>query len=359
MDESLKEQHGILLPLQMAGRTLRLLRRLQLVDNDHEFTRTELALLVPLVRGPSDSEAQLIRELIGDAGTQLAVFAEVKERPRNLEAALRGQIPDELIARLPRSFDVIGDIAVIELPEDMERFSAVIGKGILKINPQIRLALRKSSEIAGTFRTRKYEAIAGVGGTETVYREFSCRYHLDVSTVYFNPRLSHERLRVAQQVKPAEFVVDMFAGVGPYSILIAKHQPESRVYSVDLNPAAVKYLKENALANGVADRVISMLGDAKQFARQELRGLADRVIMNLPSEAKNYIAAASQILKDQGGIIHFYEFARREENLEEIRNSFQFVIEAQNRKIKSFQFCKVTKEVAPNRVELAIDALVK
>lgn len=358
MDWALKKQ-GIVLPMRMAERALLMLRKMGLVDDDHKFRRTDQVLIVPLVHDLSPVEISIIKKEVGEVETRLEDFSEGTKRSRNLEATLRGQIPDDMIAKLPRAFDVIGDIAIIELSEGMEEFSPVIGRGILRIAPHIRLVLRKSSAVDGMFRTRKFDVAAGVGGTETVHREFACRYRLDVSTVYFNPRLSNERMRVAQQVKPGEVVVDMFAGVGPYSVLIAKQQSESKVYSADINHAAVEYLKENAFTNGVADRVIPILGDTKQLARKELRGLADRVIMNLPSEANSYLAAASQILKEGAGIIHFYAFARRERGPEEIRTSFKSSIQALNMEVKSILFCKAIKEVSSNRVQVAIDALVR
>jgi tRNA (guanine37-N1)-methyltransferase len=358
MGWTLKEQVGILLPLSMAEKGLRLLRELELVDYTCQFLRPDGAIHVPLLRELTENETRLMKVQVGDFKSQRGFFGGIEKKPRRLEAYLRGKIPDELISKLPRSFDSIGDIAVIELPESTEQFSAVIGRGIIEINPHIRLALRRSSQVEGPFRTRRFEVMAGVGGTETFYREFSCRYHLDVSTVYFSPRLSRERMRIAQQVMPDEFVVDMFAGVGPYSVLIAKLQPKSTVYSVDINPAAVKYLRENAFANGVADRVIPIHGDVKELVGKDLRGLANRVIMNLPSEAVNYLPAASQIIKDEGGMVHFYAFAQREESIDSVLSSFRSNVEAQNRRIKSVRFCKVIKEVAPNRVQVAIDALL-
>lgn len=355
---NLTAQHGILLHFNMAERGLRLLRKLGLVDNRHQFQRTHLGILVPLTRMPTENESMLIREQIGEVKTQLASFEETKEIVRTLQASLRGRIPDGLIAKLPKSFDVIGDIAVVDLPEGLEQYSEVIGQGVMRINQHVRLALRRSSQVEGTFRTRKLEVMAGGGGTETVHSEFSCRYQLDALTVYFNPRLSRERIRIARQVMPKESVVDMFAGVGPYSILIARQQPTSTVYSVDINPSAVMYLKENIFANRVADRVIPMLGDVKELAQMKLRGIANRVIMNLPSEASSYLSAASLILKGEGGMIHFYAFAGRDENLETMVKSFRLTVESQGRKLESVRFCKVIKEVAPNRVQVAIDAFV-
>ena len=118
--------------------------------------------------------------------------------------------------------------AVQEVNESKDEF-LVIGEGIMEINPHLRLVLRKSGQVSGTFRTREYEAIAGEGDSETVHEEFSCLFRLDVTKVYFNPRLSHERMRVARQIKEGERVLDMFAGVGPYSILIAKTQRDSQI----------------------------------------------------------------------------------------------------------------------------------
>lgn len=344
--------------MSMAEKGLRLMRRLELIDNGHQFLRTEKTILVPLVRALTDNEKVLMKQTISELKSQRATFREFEVKTRKLDTYLLGQIPDELISKLPRSFDSIGDIAVIELPEIVDQFSEVIGRGIIATNSHIRLVLRRSSQVEGTFRTRKFKVLAGAGGTETLYREFSCCYHLDVSKVYFNPRLSRERMRIAQQVMPDESVVDMFAGVGPYSILIAKLQPKSTVYAVDINPTAVKYLKENAFANSVADKVIPMLGDVKELAGKDLRGLATRVIMNLPSEAGNYLPAVSQILSDEGGTVHFYSFSPREKNTDRAFDSFRSAVEAQNRRIKSVRFCRAIKEVAPNRVQVAIDALL-
>jgi tRNA (guanine37-N1)-methyltransferase len=346
------------LRFRMAEKGLRLLRKLGLVDNMHRFKRTDAGVIVPLARMPTENESAVLREEIGELVIQSISFQEAKEKTRSLSTVLQDRIPDQLKSKLPRSFDVIGDIAILDIPEGSEPFSEAIARGVMEVDPHVRLVLKESSQVGGAFRTRRFEVQAGSGGTETVHQEYSCRYRLDVSRVYFNPRLSSERMRVARQVRPGELVVDMFAGVGPYSILIAKLQPRSTVYSVDINPSAVEYLKENVFANHVADRVVPMLGDVEELARVRLRGIADRVVMNFPSESSRYLAAASRILKDEGGLMHFYTFAARDERLGTIVDSFRSTVESQGRKVESVQFCKVIKEVAPNRVQVAIDALV-
>ena len=201
------------------------MRGLKLTDGTLKLGRTDEIVFIPLVREPSAEDIRNVKAQYATAQFTQALFEEREMRPRNLTDSLRGKIPEALLSSLPRSYDIIGEIGIIELFGELAPFSSMIGEGIMEINPHLRLVLRKSGQVSGTFRTREYEAIAGEGDTETVHEEFSCLFRLDVTKVYFNPRLSHERMRVAQQIKQGECVLDMFAGVGPYSILIAKTQP--------------------------------------------------------------------------------------------------------------------------------------
>jgi tRNA (guanine37-N1)-methyltransferase len=359
MDPIALKTPGIALPKQKTEEALGVLRKMDLQLQGFEFRRADATIMIPLVRKPSMQEQAAIRSRLGNFQIQEAEFDPIISRENKLRDAVKTQIPTNLISMLPRSYDIIGDIAVLELPSALEPYSAEIGNGIIRVNPHVQSVFRKSGDVAGTFRTRKLQAIAGSGNTETVHHEFSCSYSLDVATVYFNPRLSHERMRVARQVWQSEVVIDMFAGVGPYSVLIAKSQPSSKVYSIDINPEAIKYLKENIFANGVADRVVPILGDARLLSAARLRGLADRVIMNLPSEAERYLDAALQILKPEGGLVHFYQFAQRQTSSGTIKDAFRASVEAEAREVESFKFCNPIREVAPGKLQVAIDAVVK
>jgi tRNA (guanine37-N1)-methyltransferase len=350
---------GIFVPARKTQTTLELLRKMRLKLDEFQLNESSGVIGIPLIHAPSSQEESVLTKELGEFQIHEALFRPISSRPKNLHEALRGAVPPELASQLPRSFDVIGDIAIIELPSELASYSVAVGNGVLQANSHVRLVMKKSGDVNGTFRTRPLQPLVGSGGTETVHHEFGCRYHLDVSSVYFNPRLAHERLRVAKQVMRDEVVVDMFAGVGPYSILIAKLQPKSRVYSVDINPSAIRYLKENALTNDVADHVIPLLGDARELSRSELRNVGDRVIMNLPSEALDYLDAAVQILKDGRGVIHFYEFAQRGANLNSVKEQFQAAIEARQRTVKSHNYVKVIREIAPNRIQVAVDAAIQ
>ncbi|HUK27705.1 MAG TPA: class I SAM-dependent methyltransferase family protein [Candidatus Acidoferrales bacterium] len=343
-------------PRQMAQRGIETLREMGLIDKSHQLKKLERKITIPIIREPSSAETQLLRTKLGNFVISETNFESIVSRPKRIQDAI--QTSSTLASKLPRSFDLIGDIAIVEIPSDLDAHSSEIGKAILQLSPHVRLVLRKCSDVMGTFRTRKFQVIAGTGTTETVHHEFSCQYNLDVAEVYFNPRLSNERMRVARQVKPNETVVDMFAGVGPYSVLTAKSQPTSKVFSIDINPTAIKYLRQNTFVNRVADHVIPMHGDSRKLSVNEVQGIADRVIMNLPSEAENYIDAAIRTLKKRGGRIHFYQFVDRESRLDSLQNSFKAIVEAQDRKVEAFEFCNVIREISPGIVQVAIDALV-
>jgi len=355
----LRKTHALTIPKSEAEKALRIIRDLKLTNRRLKFSRTNELVFIPLVREPSAEDTRNVTAQCANAKLTQASFEERKIRPRSLTDSLRWKIPEALLSSLPRSYDIIGEIGIIEFSAELAPFCLRIGEGIMEINPHLRLVLRKSSQVSGTFRTREYEAIAGHGNTETVHEEFSCLFHLDVRKVYFNPRLSHERMRVARQIKQGECVLDMFAGVGPYSIIIAKTRSDSKIYSADINPEAFRYLKHNILLNRVADQVVPLLGDASQLVERNFRGIANRVIMNLPSESNKFLYAAVQALKEEGGIIHYYTFASRSDDLDQIRDSVRSEIERHGRKVDSFAFSDVIKEVAPNRVQIGLDILVR
>ncbi|MEM2564012.1 MAG: methyltransferase, partial [Candidatus Bathyarchaeia archaeon] len=174
-----------------------------------------------------------------------------------------------------------------------------------------------------------------------------------------SPRLSYEHYRVASQVAKGETVVDMFAGVGPFSILIAKIREKVTVYSIDINPDAVEFLKRNIYANNVHGKVIPFLGDAREIIESRLRGVADRVIMNLPEKAIEYVDAACTALKSSGGVIHYYKIAGGSDVLERVKRRLIEEIEGSGRSVEALLSERIVKEVAPYRWHIAVDVKVK
>ena len=241
--------------------------------------------------------------------------------PRNLREALKGQLTNEELTQLGRAFDIVGNIAVVKLPDGLLPKKHLIGEALMQVHRHVRTVLRQTSAVKGEFRTRELELIAGAPETETMYHESGCRFKVNLAKVYFSPRLAHERLRVAQLVKPGEVVTNLFAGVGSYSVVIAKHAQASRIYSIDKNPAAFDYMCTNIRINKVGNQVVPILGDAREVVETHLRGKADRVLMPLPELAREFFDVALLALKPEGGVVHFYDFGKEPELF---RSSLEF-----------------------------------
>jgi len=241
-----------------------------------------------------------------------------------LKEELAGKIPKGKMAFLRTGFDIIGDVAVIEIPPELESKKSIIAKALQRSQPHVRAVARKLSGREGEFRLRELELLVGKT-TETVHRECGCDYKMDVAKVYFSPREATERQRIAEQVEPKETVMVFFAGVGPYAVMIAKKQMMegrrqkslsgkgvAKVLAIEVNPDAVRYMKENVRMNKVQGKVEPILGDVKTLARR-FYGKCDRVVMPLPKEGYKFLGEAFSCLKKKGGTIHFYYYSHEDD----------------------------------------------
>ena len=229
------------------------------------------------------------------------------KKPKSLKEALNDKLSPEKLKLVPRSWDIVGDIAILDIPIQLDDEKELIGNTLLNTFKPIRVVVNKLSEVKTEYRTRKFEIIAGEDRTETIYREYECRYKLDIEGAYFSPRLGTERIRIANQVKADERVLVMFAGIGFYPVLIAK-KSNAEVYGIELNPVAFGYMEENIRLNKVS--VTPIQGDVRKKTSD--LGKFDRVVMPLPKDAENFLDISLPALKDDG-IIHFYDFARNGE----------------------------------------------
>lgn len=246
---------------------------------------------------------------------------------RSLRIQLRSKLEPTELELLHTSYDVVGDIAIIRVQETLESQAQTIAQAILQSHRNIKTVLRQISPIAGDFRLRDLEWVDGEKRTETIHKEFGCFFKVDLERCYFSPRLSYERMRIAKLIQPNEVVVNMFAGVGCYSIIIAKHSHPNKIYSIDLNPIAFEFLKENARLNRVEKQVLPILGSAKETIEAKLVDVADRVIMPLPEKAYEYIGSALLALKSGRGIIHYYHFEHSDKGEKAIQKTLKKVSE--------------------------------
>jgi len=347
------------IPKALGEKAIILARRLNLFDRQLKIQRVEGYLYIPLISEPLSGHIEEFKKSLPEFEVSTFSFPEHTERPPKLFDALEGKLSPHLLASLPRAIDFVGDIAIVEVPPELGRHKKMIGEAILKTHKRVRTVLAKSSAIGGLYRLREFEVMAGEDKRKTIHREHGCTYHVDLSKAYFSSRLSHEHDRVALQVRENETVVDMFSGVGPFSILIAKRHRNVRVYAIDVNPDAVHYLKTNITVNQVEKKVAPILGDATQIVEEMLKGVADRVIMNLPEKALEYVEVACEAIKTEGGIMHYYEFTSAPEPLETAKNRLIEAVKQTGRSVEKVLLARTVRLTAPYTWQVVVDAEIR
>jgi len=227
-----------------------------------------------------------------------------------LKQALSKKLTKKELEKLISSYDIIGSIAIIEIPQGLAKKEKLIAETLLKLHPNIKTVLKKAGAHAGRYRRQKLKVLAGKRTKTADYKENNARLRLDVEKVYFSPRLSTERKRVYQLVKPGENVLVMFSGCAPYPVVIAKNTKAKEVYGIEMNPIAHKFAVENAKLNKLGN-VKLIQGDVKK-AVPKLKQKFDRILMPLPKDAGDFLESAFLAAK-KGTTIHFYTFANENE----------------------------------------------
>ncbi|UCC57606.1 MAG: class I SAM-dependent methyltransferase family protein [Candidatus Bathyarchaeum sp.] len=346
-------------PKKLGEQAIRLVTNLELFNRELKIQQVDNHLCIPLTAEPLAAVLKKFEINLQDFEISVHNFPEREKRHFTHFDLLSDKLPPNILTRIPRAIDFVGDIAIVEIPPELADHKKPIGEALLKAHKQTSTVLAKSGAVEGVYRLRDFEVIAGVHKTVTVYREYGCVYHVDVAKAYFSPRLSSEHNRVASQVKEGETVVDLFAGVGPFSILIAKKYPAVKVYAVDVNPDAIAFLKRNVYLNRVEKQVVPILGDARKVVREELTEVADRVIMNLPETAIEYVDVACDAIRSDGGIMHYYGFTKDSEPLEKARVRLTEAVRRSNRQLKKILLAKTVREVAPYTWQVVVDAEIQ
>jgi tRNA (guanine37-N1)-methyltransferase len=230
----------------------------------------------------------------------------------SLKEDLREKMSEEELKMLRRSFEIIGDIAIVGIPEELVSKKEIIVQAILQRHRHLKTILRKVGEVNGIYRVARYEIVYGEK-TETIAREHGCRFLVDPTRVYYSSKLATERARIAGLVKEGERVLVMFAGVGPYAIVIAKLAKPSEVIGIELNSAAVEYFRKNVKLNK-AENVRIYEGDVNEIVPR-LEGEFDRILMPAPYSAENFVHLLRGKVR-KGGFVHYYTF--ESENFEEL-----------------------------------------
>ena len=278
-----------------------------------------------------------------------------------LRHLLAETVPPRYLTDVYNSYDIVGDIAVIRLTDASASFSVEIANAVMEVHKNVKTVLGQRDAVHGDFRLRKLDFIKGENRTTTVHKEWNCLFSVDLKNCYFSPRLSFERMRIAKQVKDGETMLNMFAGVGCFSVVTARYSNVGKVYSVDINPCAVAFMAKNVRMNRVVERVFPILADAKTVAQTSLHRMVNRVLMPLPERAFEYLPFALLALKNKEGWIHYYdsEYGRKKED------AVQKVVLKVSEKLQrlqvsyDFSFVRTVRSTAPNWYQVVLDIDVR
>jgi len=297
----------------------------------------------------------------------------------------------EELSLVNRSFEIVGDIAICEIPNGLEKYDKEIGEALLKVNKSIKVVLKKSGIHKGEFRTQDLIHIAGVDRKETIYRENGILLKINPETVYFSSKLSTEREKLMEKLKPNKRVLVMFSGSGPYSLVALRKQPNlALIDSIEINPEGHKYALENLKLNKniikkseeyiniisklkeekkyinekeIIDSLINKKihfynGDVREIIDRELKNKKyDEIFMPLPKDAELFLDCAFKVA-DKNAIIHMYDFLHENEFPKKSENAIKDTAKKFEKEIKIIETRKVG-QYSPRKFRVCCDFIVK
>ena len=270
---------------------------------------------------------------------------------KSLESVLTSKESEELIS----AFDQIGDIIIVRIPDSLLSKKKIIGETLLNEVKIARSVFYQSSAVEGDFRTRNLEILAGEDDTKTEYKEFGCKFIVDVENAFFSPRLSTERERISNLIQNGERMTNMFAGVGMFSIMAAKKK-KCTVYSLDINPIASKLCEKNIELNKLAGKIISINGDASEIIEEQLIDKSDRTLMLLPERSDEFLESAIKTTKNNG-IIHYYSHIHADKKSNAAKLSEEHFLKVTPVKSKILD-SKIVRAVGPRYYQTVVDVRI-
>ena len=259
---------------------------------------------------------------------------------------------DELIS----AFDQIGSIIIVRIPDLLLPKKKLIGETLLEQVKNAKSVFYQSSSVEGEFRTRDLEILAGDDKTETEYKESGCRFIVDVRKAFFSPRLSSERMRIAELVNDGEIIVNMFGGIGMFSIIAAKKK-KCTVYNIDINPDAADFCQKNIAINKLAGDIVSIHGDASNVVRNQLENKSHRTLMLLPEKSDEFLNSAILATKNSG-VIHYYSHIHADKKSEAAKLSERHYLGITP--VKSIILdSKIVRPVGPRFYQTVIDIKIE
>lgn len=240
---------------------------------------------------------------------------------------LEGKISSDEVNLIPKGFQKTGDIIILNLPEELEDRFSLIGQGVLDIFPNVRTVCAKVGEIFGELRRPQIKVIAGDNNLEVENYENGVWFCYDVGKIMFAKGNVSERGRLPKLVLENEVIVDMFIGIGYFSLPIAKKVKGVKIYGIDKNSDSIYWLKKAIKKNKVEDKFEVFCEDSKKETERliEKGVFADRVLMGYLPPPESFVPYALKILKE-GGMVHYDALIRTDyvdEDLEDVKRLFE------------------------------------
>jgi len=302
---------GVKVELKDAEKVKEFLMEKEAIDTDFRYDKTDTHMYFPVSCSKEFLKALKNVEFV-EMDFELKEFVSGKD----IKSMLSEKLSDEELSNLKSAHDIIGTIAILEIDEELRDKENIIADAVLMTNKNIQTVLRKDGGHEGNFRVQKMKWLAGVKTKETIHIENGTRLKLNVETVYFSPRLSTERKRITELVKPNEKILVMFSGCAPYPCVISKNTEAQNIIGIEINPEGHKYGLENIELNKLKN-VELINADVKiavpKLAEKNL--VFDRIVMPAPHNADSFIKEAILVSK-KGTIIHFYDFLHEDKFLE-------------------------------------------
>ena len=276
---------------------------------------------------------------------------EFLQKTFSLKEYLKDSFSEAELAYVPSGWQILGDIIIISIPEVLEDNKKKVAEALLSMYPKCKSVIRDFG-IEGQFRQPKRQLLLG-SGTETIHKEHGCFFKQDVTKVMYSKGNLEERKRMSRLGK-GEVVVDMFAGIGYFSIPMAVHSRPRKIISIEINPESFAYLKENIRLNRVEDIITPVCGDCSKFTPE---GTADRVLMGYVGTTHYYLEPAIKVLKNSGGILHYHETVP--ENLAKTRpqDRIKKAAESLGKKVEILETRRI-KKYSPGVLHVVVDARV-
>lgn len=230
----------------------------------------------------------------------------IREQTMSLRDILKNTLTEQELMILPGRFDVIGNIAIVSIPLELDAHKYEIASALIAGQGGVKAVVNKTSKLRGEHRIASYELLAG-SSTKTIHREFSFAYELDLQEAFFNGRLSYERSRITNLVQKGERIIVPFCGVGPFAVPAAARG--AHVVALEKNIAACHMLQKNASRNGVLENLSVIRADATNISSM-LKCHFHRAIIPTPYGMDQFLDIVSQVVMPEG-MIHFYTFKKQ------------------------------------------------